>query len=845
MLTKLIAEIDIWINSNDKSEKKIREILGNISNEINETSKLFKNANRNPSIENIALAKNILDTINQGQFNHLHEILPKVQSLISIDDYDIGESNKVSLLNMIQMILRSNYNQQQIAQLKKITEIGFDKKDEDFPEEVNKEGLDEHLKSSIYNTKNESEKTLKVIREILQNAVDATDPKQHPSLTTRANFSPEIIITTSYYDTYMDIVIEDKGIGMDWDTLSKKFFVTFESGKKTSEGAGGGFGIAKALIQQTPTHGWSIDTNNIHSNRFQKNVYSGTKKNLNYEHPTSEIKKESDGTTLSLFGLPSVPSYEIKNYCEKYATNGRVKIILDKKLITPLFVHDSPDLKSLDNLNNLINVYDGESAKKTAETILAKYKDKIAESINDVNLVSTKFTKVQFFVRKTDDWSGKLYVMVNGQFQFDERQNFKKIDLICSIQTTARPSSQDYPLDPGRDKVRGKLGETIRATLTTINDFASKTGDDELFKKGIDTINVNSESSPMSTHTAVSQMKSDKLIDSIFQSLDGAFKDTQNNEPNQENEPPKKTAEDIIGAYEKATGKSLDQTQKNLANVIAQDLAKKPTITVKDIKQMVEGLETPAAIMIQKNFVARDWINKNVHLTSEILIIWQKSLKIIVEKMTSTTFGNHLSEKNFIPGLIFSDECNGVYVPSDNEAGRPYPSVSINPISIASSINPKLFSDKLRSKEYEDAFITASLANKNEDNESDSNGDTPINRVSKLIFHIATHEICHLLYPDYSEYSSDNFHKKITYLEIACHDCYYDIRDEVKELMKGLRTNSTKLINAISKHGRKDESKINSLIKYNESSNISYKKEKIKNDTKSLDFSDWFYGWKR
>ena len=80
---------------------------------------LFKNANRNPSVENIALAKNILDTINQGQFNHLHEILPRVQSLISIDDYDIGESNKVSLINMIQMIEKSNYNQQQIEQLKK------------------------------------------------------------------------------------------------------------------------------------------------------------------------------------------------------------------------------------------------------------------------------------------------------------------------------------------------------------------------------------------------------------------------------------------------------------------------------------------------------------------------------------------------------------------------------------------------------------------------------------------------------------------------------------------------------------------------------------------------------
>ena len=36
MLTKLIAEIDIWINSNDKSEKKIREIfLINVFRQLN------------------------------------------------------------------------------------------------------------------------------------------------------------------------------------------------------------------------------------------------------------------------------------------------------------------------------------------------------------------------------------------------------------------------------------------------------------------------------------------------------------------------------------------------------------------------------------------------------------------------------------------------------------------------------------------------------------------------------------------------------------------------------------------------------------------------------------------
>lgn len=860
MLTKLIAEIDSWINSDsiDREEKKIREILGNISTEINHASILFLNAHIYPTIENKAVARNILDAINQGQFNHLHTILPKVQDLIS---HSFTQSQKPILINMIHMIEKSYFNQKQIEQLEKITEISNNKNDEDddddekgFPELINKEGMAKHLKSSIYDTKEEKDKTLKVIREVLQNAVDATDPKQHPHLTNRENFNPEISITTKYYSgaNYMDIMIEDKGIGMDWETMRKKFFIVFDSGKRNIEGSTGGFGVAKALIQEAPIHGWSIDTNNVHSNRFQKNIYASYDRPKNYPHLTSEIRKESDGgVTLSLFGLPLVDSSKVTEYCEKYATNGRIKIILNKKLITPLFVHNSPDLKSLDNLNNLVNVFDKENLRNNAEGILVKFKDGIEDSINNVNLVSNQFTNVKFFVRNTNKSYGTLYVMVNSQFQFEKEQNFSKIDLICSIETSAKPGSEDYPLDPGRNFVRGKLGATIDQAVAEISDFAKKVGNDELFKQGIDTIQVNSQSSPMSTHVPQSKIKNDELVNSMFNDLDKMmFKPPAKTtaELGQENEPnePIKTWQDILDAYEKATGKSLDSTQKNMADTLAKDLAKKDKITVKDIKQMVEGLETPAAIMIQRNFVAKEWVNKNVHLTSEILIVWQKSLKIIVEKMTSTTFGKQISDRDFIPGLIFSDECNGVYVPKSPDDGRPYDSISINPITIASSINPKLFTDRLKGKEYQDAFITASIENKNEDNESDStNGDTPINRVSKLIFHIATHEICHLLYPDHMWNPNKNFHDKITYLEIVCHDCYFEIRDEVKEFMKGLRINSSKLINAIAKHGRKDESKINSLIKYNESSNISYKKEKIKNDTKSLDFSDWFYGWKR
>lgn len=818
MISAQIMELSNWL-STPWDLAKLRIILGELLNQVNEVSLVFKRATRNPSHENAQAANDLLSAIQSGQYQHLQTLLPEIDSKLS--DFEERDPNAVKVIkNLVHTLQRSTFNNSQIEQLQQLSTYDPQQKPE-FPEETNKEGLDQHLKSSIYNTSDDADKTLKVIREVLQNAVDATDPKRHPELLHRAEFTPMIKITTSEHDGLIDLIIEDFGTGMNWDVLSKKFFVTFESGKKDDPHSTGGFGIAKTLIQESPKHGWSIDTNKIHSNRFQKNVYFGTKMGQGYAHPASQIKKEATGTTISLFGLPYVPNYRIREYCEKYATNGRVKIVLNGREIKPTFELNTDAVKPLSNINSLIDLYgDSQSTQDVAKTVLGSLKSDIEDKMAELNDFQTPQTSIQFHVRRVEEYSGNLFVMVNGQFQFEESKYFNKLQLICDIQTTAKAGSDEYPLDPGRSKIKGKLGEAVEKICSQIKSFSDKVGSDTLFKQGIESLTVNADQDPMRSHGR--SEVSDQAVDAIYNDLSRGFEE-------EIPEPPSKS--DIIDAIEKQTGKVFNDSERKLASAVMNDVlaGKEEKITQSDIRKIIEGLSTPANILIQKNFVARDWINQNMDLTAEILILWQKTLKILVDKLTATKFGRAISQKEFVPGLIYSNEANGLYVPAAKEKGRPYPSVSINPITAASAINPALFAEKLMSKAREEAFKTLEQDDELEDQtKKNAVADTPTNRLSKLLYHIAVHELTHLMFPESWDGNYDNFHNNVTYLEYIAHDCYYQIRDEVKKSMGDLRKNSNKLINAIAKQSKKTNE------------NVAIK------TGKNISFSDWFYGsnWK-
>ena len=810
--------------------RQLRELLGQIMTYINNASEIYKNVRRNPNEKNIEQAKELLAEIQSGVFKKLHEKLEPIKNLYSHDK---------TLSHLIQTLINSDISPRQAEQIRAAVQAGATAAT-GFRSEVDQRGLDEHLKSSIYNTPNAADRTLKAIREILQNAVDATDPKQHPELTQRQGYLPQIELTTSMHEDskgtkYLDLVVEDHGVGMDWKTLSEKFLVLFQSGKQTDTGAAGGFGIAKALIQNTPEHGWSIDTNDIHSSRFHKNIYFGSQAQ-EYEHPKSKIKKTQDGATLSLYGLPYVYSYQIRDLCEVYGTNGRVAIVLDGEKIKPRFTVDSQEVTAFDseNLESLAKSAAGDNNPEAANKILSKYKNNIAEKINDVADQETETTKVKFLTRKNTSY-GKLYVMVNGQYQFEESIFLDKLDVICYIETKARPSDSAYPLDPGRAYVRDPLGSKIRAAVNAIREFTSQVSKDDLLKNGVDALMINSEHDPMMTKMSDAEQAEDKLVDAIASDLS----QTMNQSPQDREDSLKKLLDTVRrGTPSAETKEIIDQLAKE---IIEKNASK---IDVRELRKVIEGLTTPATVMVQKNFVASEWAKQNVEMTSSMLILWQRVLRIVLDKLSSTRrFRDAIKLKKFIPGIIYSDECLGLYMPASPDFGRPFESVSINPMTLAAAIEPDLFAKKVSMMD-KPAFESSDK--EEEENNKSRVADTPTNRVTKLLYYIATHELCHLLYTDYGN-SNDEFHKNITHIELATHDCFEAVRDEVKEFMKSIKKTSKSLIMAVAKQKRQTQSEnyinLDSFETFLRRKYVLPKIEQmpeIKVERKNMNFREWF-----
>jgi hypothetical protein len=216
------------------------------------------------------------------------------------------------------------------------------------------------------------------------------------------------------------------------------------------------------------------------------------------------------------------------------------------------------------------------------------------------------------------------------------------------------------------------------------------------------------------------------------------------------------------------------------------------------IRAIIEGLSTPGQILIQKNFIARKMVSENAHLVSETMILWQKAMRMIMQKVASTARYSFAKGRTFVPGVVFSDEVLGLYMPAKKDSGRNHDSVSINPVTLAAFVLPKEFQERIaqegREKEAFEMYDDAS------EKASGSSGETPTNRVAKFVFHLAVHEMCHLLYPDSRDSGSENFHKNISKMELICHDVYEELRREVKAQMPSLRKSSKKLISLIGKH---------------------------------------------
>ena len=221
-------------------------------------------------------------------------------------------------------------------------------------------------------------------------------------------------------------------------------------------------------------------------------------------------------------------------------------------------------------------------------------------------------------------------------------------------------------------------------------------------------------------------------------------------------------------------------------------------------------------------------VSENAHLVSETMILWQKAMRMIIQKVASTARYSFAKGRTFVPGVVFSDEVLGLYMPAKKDSGRNHDSVSINPVTLAAFVLPKEFQERIaqegREKEAFEMYDDAS--------EKGGGGETPTNRVAKFVFHLAVHEMCHLLYPDSRDSGSENFHRNISKMELICHDVYEELRREVKAQMPSLRKSSKRLISLIGKHKTVKEWSTVAFKKWIEGKRISETKAQIRLENK-------------
>jgi len=769
----------------------IRPVIGQIMSNINNISRVYKLGIRGHNVSEEA--SNLLGDINN--INDLKQA--SKEAFIILQNIQISENEDIErvrigvmhIMSMLQSLMSVYFTPEQIDVFNKISSGEF-QSEMSYAEEVNAHRMESFLKGSIYSSKDSSDLTRKVIREVLQNAVDAAT-----KIADNDNKASVKLYVSKYgnswdEDVYMDLTVVDNGVGMDLDTLVKNFYVYFQSGKEQDKESTGGFGIAKAVIQETPEEGWSIETNDIGSSSFHKNMYMGTKLKDQHAHPSLSVSR--NGTQISLYKIPYLDISYIKNICSKYAT-GNVDIYINDELVKPIF--DFSKLHKIDNSGS--GIIDAVSSNLVEEEMARNIINAKEEYLSGKNLDGNtwnfrgengeeQFIKVNYYMMKLDSGDyGRFYVRLNGQYQH-ENGTFPQCNIVCDIYTNIRPNEEFYPMDPGRDSLRSPVKETVKEVERALEELIRDITDNELFKEGLDIFIYNKDKDPITTKSYDPWEKQERMT-KFIERMESIGVASSNIFEKKEVSPER--ASEVLGEMARTENEEITKRQRAMLNNVSQALSrdKSDLEAYQLIDDIIDILDTPCEIIVQKNFVSDSIAHEDIDLTSTLSVLWQKVLKIIIDGSNGISNG---AKKEFIPGLIYSDKAIAMYSVKNPKVGRNYDTISINPMCVSSIVNPELFENYLAGKDSGEMEDSRKSITKDE---------TPINRLSVFLFHEAIHEITHLLFPDYWSESSANFHIWVTKLENINHFNFTKIRDQVKRYMPQLKKDTDKLIRRIKK----------------------------------------------
>jgi hypothetical protein len=790
---------------------QLRQLLGNTARHLNEIAAVFKNGARSPTDVLARRASELLPDI--ANINYLHQALQQITSTLSQIPQQTDPAKAALAMtcqSMVHMLLNCQFTPQQAQTFEGIA-TNRSMNQDTFAEEMEAGRIGTLLSESVYSVGSPQDRTLKAIRECLQNAVDATLKKRKKGSGHQPQVDISMVPLTDR--SFMDLLITDNGVGMDWELLSKKFFVYGGSGKADDPEAGGGFGIAKAIIQETPEEGWAIDTNGVHSSRFGKNMYMGTRPANAFVPAQSTIQPTPNGgTVLTLFRVPIVQSYQVQSLCRNYATSADILITVNHDPVEPTF-----RLKDMPQLDSSLKTFSGQVSHNDAEqTVIDQIVQKDGQSLSDL-LGNLEFspngtrTSIRFYIQHAQ-YGGGFYCMINNQFQFKGSEYLERANIVCNILTNARPGTPEYPMDPGRENIRKPYVDAVSAIKNKIEKLLEKAAENDLFKKGLysEAFNVNAQ--PLSfmglegEDAAASPGVSDDLNEAFLKEV----QEKRQRESQNSTDPAGGDAvTEVAETYVESAPEMTDQ-QKAIAraaiNAVRDQRGKRDDYKER-MDDILEALKTPVNILVQKDFVSRQFAysSDGVALTANTLLLWQKALKLVMESLVARARWMKLTGKTFMPGIIYSNECLALYNPpasgENDEDGNPNKiqykawTVAVNPLTVAGLVQPEAFEKLLNSSARQNAFSMA-VNDRFEDAKLQE-------KLAKYIHHLAVHEMVHLIWPD--GYGYDEFHGNISFAEIACHHIYPDILKETKKHFKAIKRNALKLLKAVSKDKAKSE----------------------------------------
>jgi hypothetical protein len=727
-----------------------------------------------------------------------NEIHPILRALVDKDYYSrIHKSYHTQPRALYYGILSININESLIEKIKKISKKPF----KTPYREIDITKTLESVNNSIYNVSDKKAHTLIVIRELIQNAVDACVKKKNQdgleaSVHLEIHYTPvkkeQLRSGGSTFDL-CDITCYDSGVGMSWDTVRTKFYTLYSSGKDTDIGATGGYGLAKAAIQNTPIHGWVLESNGHASSKSTKSLTFATQGEqepvpLRTEHPCAL----SNGTSITLFGVVAPDTWDVQQLLKRYSVGTGVKIYLNDSLIVPLF--NIEDFTTISNsargfLESATQSYPDEVRHILQFDVgfdLSEEKDEtffssqgFSSGVKKYTYDNGKYVSVKLLTKplpKENNYNAvsKPFVLLNGQFQYEMKTYINNLALIVSVETNIRPTESHYPVTQGRDDLVQEFSSDIEPIVLKIKEICTKISESDVLKKGTITNILNKDLPGMS----ISNMQTirdefDFKLNSIFNKISG--------NTDQEQIP--------VSALLSQMQSSDNSRNDGLANLIMTIYKANSSrfITREELEELYIQAGTPTAISVEREFISNELVNKNKNNWLTISLLWSFTLQTLMSALSGYIKRSKpdIASKSLIPGVIISKQALGLYVP-ENAQKNQSAQVLINPIMVVGILYNNLSSrasggERITREEF--------------DNTSPENEEL----LAIEIFNTGVHEITHFFYPD-SYGGNTLFHENITHLQNRCHKFYSQILVKVNQIMPRLKDDCFGILSMMSEN---------------------------------------------